>query len=368
MADGPIASFGPRSIPLAAAAAAGHRQLSATAALMRQLGLRRVTTESLRIRRRRCGRGFIYLSRENGRISDPGVIGRLKALAVPPAYVDVRYSDDPQAHVQAVGRDSARRAQYRYHPAWEEVREMRKARRLIRLLEALPRIRRNLARHLSGEEPTRELSLAAVIELVATSAIRAGSESYARINGTRGAATLLKSNVATSGETVTLSFRAKGGKKVDKEFRARRLCGAIKVLRQLAGRRLFQYRNGDVLRQVRAREVNAFLRTLAGVDVSLKDFRTLCASAAVLEILARASPSATDRGRRKQVLDAMRSAAEELANTPAICRKSYVHATVVTAFEEGVLEQFTSAHEGRSRSRREQFLRAVVATAVAIER
>ena len=121
---------------------------------------------------------------------------RLKRLAVPPAYEDVLYATDPRAHIQAIGRDAAGRLQYRYHADWEKVREQRKARRLQRLVEALPRIRRAVNKHLGAAEPTREFALAAVIELVACSAIRAGSESYAKANGTRGAATLLKSNIA----------------------------------------------------------------------------------------------------------------------------------------------------------------------------
>ena len=120
-----------------------------------------------------------------------------------------------------------------------------------------------------------------------------------------------------------------------------RLCAAIEVLRALPGKRLFQYRGeGGEVHVVRARDVNAFLQELAGCAISLKDFRTLCASATVLETLARAVPAGAARTRKKQVLEAVRSAAEELKNTPTICRKSYVHDAVVTAFEDGVLERF----------------------------
>src|SRR5205085_2616356 len=158
--------------------------------------------------------------------------------------------------------------------------------------------------------------------------------------GTRGAATLLKSNVAVEKDKVTLSFRGKGGQIVRKEFEAPRLAQAIELLRKLPGRRLFQYREDGIVRPVRAREVNAFLQEIAGVKISLKDFRTLLASAAVLETLARQTPAASARQRRRQVLQAVRAAAEDLHNTPTVCRRSYVHDTVVTAFEEGVLESF----------------------------
>jgi DNA topoisomerase-1 len=334
-------------------------------ALLQQLGLRLVATEDLSIRRRRRGKGFSYLDADGRVIRDSATVHRLARLAVPPAYEDVLYARDPSAHLQAVGRDAAGRLQYRYHPEWEKVRELRKARRLARLAEVLPRIRRSVGQHLAATEPTRECACAAVIELVARSAIRPGSESYARLRGTRGAATLLKSNVTVYGESITLSFRAKGGKTIVKEFTAPRLAEVIARLRLLPGRRLFQYRadTGDV-RHVTAREVNAFLREIAAARISLKDFRTLLASASALEALALTAPAAKETQRRKQVLEAVRAVADDLANTPAICRKSYVHGSVVAAFEDGVLERFAETLKScRSVTRRAQVLAQIIAAA-----
>jgi DNA topoisomerase I len=311
-------------------------------AMARRLGLRYVAADALSIRRRRAGRGWSYIGTNGHPIADPKVVRRLTRLAVPPAYRDVLYATDPAAHLQAIGRDAAGRLQYRYHSRWEDVREGRKARRLARLAQALPQVRRSLGQYLAGSEVTREFACAGVIELVSCSAIRAGSEDYNRLHGTRGAATLLKSNVSMYGRDITLKFRSKGGKIVTKEFAAARLVKAIGLLRQLPGRRLFQYRTeGATVRSVTAREVNAFLREIAGAKISLKDFRTLMASASVLEALARIEPAANARARRRQVLEAISAAAEGLANTPAICRKSYVHETVVIAFEQGILRRLS---------------------------
>jgi DNA topoisomerase-1 len=359
---GPVESIAASQPP---ASAARRRRASSAAVLARRLGLRLVTTEALTIQRRRCGRGFAYYTADGRLIRDRSVVRRLSALAVPPAYVDVLCAEDPSAHLQAIGRDAAGRLQYRYHPEWEKVREHRKAHRLAQLVDALPRIRRSVAQYLAAQEATREFALAAVVELVARSAIRPGSESYARLNGTRGATTLLKSNVTISGDNVTLRFRSKGGREVVKEFSAPRLCAAIQILRRLPGRRLLQYRDEDgTVRTVRARDVNAFLRSIAGAHISLKDFRTLCASASALDMLARTLPAASPQQRRKQVLEAVRAAAAELHNTPAICRKSYVHETVVSAFENGVLESFSATLRGyRSPARKEQFLAEIVAAA-----
>jgi DNA topoisomerase-1 len=341
-----------------------HPPLSrSTLRLVKRLGLTYIETTALTIRRQRHGRSFRYVAA--GKTVGAAEAKRLAALAVPPAYDDVLYAADPTAHIQAIGRDAAGRLQYRYHPEWQRVRETRKARRLARLAEALPTIRRSTSQHLAGKEPTRSFTLSAIIELVARSAIRPGTEQYAKLRGTCGAATLLKSNVTVYGETVKLRFRAKGAKQIDKEVRAPKLAAAIDLLRQLPGRRLFQYRTeaGD-LRAASAQDVNLFLREIAGVEISLKDFRTLLASVSVLDALARAEPATSKRARNRQVLDAICEAAAELGNTPAICRKSYVHETVVTAFEDGELERFAETlRTSRSTARREQIL-AKVATQV----
>ena len=339
-------------------------QLAARA--MKRLGLRYVSTDELTIRRKRIGDKFTFVSARGRTIRDELTRARLKRLAVPPAYENVLYAADPRAHIQAIGRDAAGRLQYRYHADWEKMRERRKARRLQRLVEALPRIRRAVNKHLNLEEPTREFALAAVIELVSCTAIRAGSESYVKSNRVRGAATLLKSNVAVSGAAITLKFRAKGGKDIDKEFHCPRVARALEVLNAIPGRRLFQYRGEDGVRIVTASDVNAFLREIAGVKISLKDFRTLCASAAALEALAHVAPAASERGRRRQVKEAVTAVSEELANTPAICRKSYVHQTVVAAFEKGKLAKFSDMLKGRrSPAHREQLLAQVVASMAA---
>ena len=335
--------------------------------LASDVGLTLGDQNELTIRRIKRGKGYSFIRANGTAVRHAGTIRRLNRMAVPPAYQEVRYSPDPNSHLQAVGRDAAGRLQYRYHADWEKVREQRKAHRLAKLVAALPKIRRNVNMHLAGDQPTREFALSAVIELIARTAIRPGNESYARLNGTRGATTMLKSNVTIEDETIVLTFKAKGGKATRKECNAAKLVRAIGILRTVPGKRLFQYRDASgVARTVSTTTVNTFLREIAGIKISLKDFRTLMASAVVLESLSRISPAASARGRKKQVLDAVRAAADELSNTPAICRKSYVHDTIVTAFEDGILERFAATMTGyRSQSKREALLAQVVTAAAA---
>ena len=343
------------------------RAVPSVETLAKEHGLTLGDQNQLTIRRIRRGKNYSFVRANGSHIRDARTIRRLHAMAVPPAYRHVRYSPDPNSHLQAVGRDAAGRLQYRYHADWEKVREHRKAHRLARLVEALPKIRRHVSMHLAGHEPTREFALSAVIELIARTAIRPGNETYARMNGTRGATTLLKSNVTLEEHCFVLSFKAKGGKAVRKECDAAKLVRAIPILRQLPGKRLFQYRDASgIVRTVSTTTVNTFLREIAGIKISLKDFRTLMASAVVLESLSLVSPAASERGRKRQVNDAIRAAADQLSNTPAICRKSYVHDTIVAAFEDGVLERIASTMTGRrTQKKREQLLAKVVVEAAA---
>jgi DNA topoisomerase-1 len=326
--------------------------------VLRQLGLHYVSSDELTIERKRHGKGFVYLDARGHPLRDERTLWRLKRLAVPPAYEAVRFAADPHAHLQAVGRDAAGRAQYRYHPEWEKVRELRKARRLARLAEALPSIRRWVSRHLKDREPSRERAIAAVIELVGMTALRPGSEVYAKEHGTRGAATLLKSDLTISGSKVTLNFTGKGGKEIDKIVESQRLAQALRRLSALPGKRMFQYRNEQgAIVPLRRREVNNALRTITARRVSLKDFRTLNASAQAVQHLALLDPKSSERGRKRQLLTMMREIAGELANTPAVCRKSYVHAIVVDAFESGTLQRAAKrAGNLRSAAGREKML------------
>jgi DNA topoisomerase-1 len=335
--------------------------------LLRKLKLRKIARSELTIERRSVGENEFVYSKGGKEINDEDELERFRKLAVPPAYQEVRFAPDPMAHIQAVGRDDAGRLQYRYHPAWVKMRESEKTRRMLALVATLPRIRKRVTEMLAGTEPTREFAFAAVIELISLSAIRPGNEEYARRHGSRGASTLLKSNVRVAGDLVTLAFRAKGGKDVRKEVTDSRLVRAIGVLRTLPGPKLVQYRDETgVIRAVNVRNVNAYLREIANTKISLKDFRTLCASASVLEVLARQVPKGNARSRHKQVLEAVRQAADELVNTPAIARKSYVHEAVCSAFEADGFEHFAATFKRcSSQAQRERLLAEIVSASTA---
>lgn len=326
-------------------------------------GLTYVPSHALPIRRRRCGTGFIYVGAGGRRIIDGPTLARIRSLAIQPAYTDVRISDDPDAHLQATGIDDAGRVQYRYHPGWEAVREQEKLDRLARLVQAISRIRARVARDLQAPEGSKTHALAAVVLLLDRTHIRIGSEDYVHTGRSRGAATLLKRQVQVEGDTVCLEFRAKGGHWFSCAVDSPDLADAIRTLGRLPGARLFQYRSeGGRIRRITSNDVNAYLRKLAGAPVSAKDLRMLAANAAAGLGFTRMEPAPTPTQQRRQVADVIRAVSEMLGNTPAVCRRSYVHAQVVAAFVEGRLARlYARARPGGRRSRGEALVAVLVA-------
>jgi DNA topoisomerase-1 len=332
--------------------------------LLRAAGLSQGDSAALSLQRIRCGRGFLYRDETGARVADPEVLARIGALAIPPAYTDVRIAADPRAHLQAVGRDEAGRLQYRYHPGWEAVREHGKAARLGAMVGAIATIRRRVARDLRAPAGSPAKALAAVVALIDRSHIRIGCEDYLHTGRSRGAATLLKRNVALDGDRVRLSFRAKGGRRATCTLRAPALAAALAELAQLPGQRLFRYRGANGrLREVTASEVNGYLNRIAPAAVSAKDFRTLAASAEAAARLAELEPATSARAQRRQVAGVVREVAEILGNTPAVARRSYVHHRVVDAFRKGSLRDLCAdAGQKRALRRGEALLHALFAT------
>jgi DNA topoisomerase I len=331
--------------------------------------LRIVSPDRLPIRRCRAGKGFFYRDRRGRRVSDETALARIRSLAIPPAYEDVRIAADPRGHIQAVGRDEAGRLQYRYHPDWTSVREGHKTERLRRVLEALPKVRDVVSRDIARRTLCREKALACAVAMMDESHIRVGNDCYARKSGGRGTATLLKADARIGRERVALCFLGKGGKSLSGELRNRALATALRRIAALKGRRLLQYLapNGKP-RPISAAEVNAYLREISGIGLSAKDFRMLGANVIATDILAPLAPAKTEPPRRRQINGAIKAVAEKLGNTPAVVRKSYVQACILDAFASGELgEAMASSRASPHRTRAENALRRIVAARLAAD-
>src|SRR6478736_3003914 len=243
--------------------------------LCRRFDLVYVETSALELQRRRCGKGFSYRDGFGNTVSQAAIKARIRQLAIPPAWTEVCIAADERAHIQAIGRDAEGRLQYRYHPDWDKARASVKEGRLKRLGSALPRVRSAVRQALAAPGLTRTKVVAAVVRLIDRALLRPGYEEYAEARGSRGAATLLKSDVSVQGDKVLIEFVGKGGKPVKRELKDKLLAPVVKKLSSLKGRRLFSAADeSGQQRPVTAREVNAFIAEASGADVTAKDFRT----------------------------------------------------------------------------------------------
>ncbi|MFN3648344.1 MAG: DNA topoisomerase IB [Armatimonadota bacterium] len=299
----------------------------------RAAGLRYVSDERPGIRRRRCGRGWSYLGPDGATVRDERTLRRIRSLVIPPAWRDVWICPIPHGHIQATGRDEKGRKQYRYHPRWHEVRDATKYDRMIQFGEALPRIRRRVDEDLSRRGLPREKVLATVVRLLEETLIRVGNDEYARKNESFGLTTLREEHVDVQGSTVRFHFRGKSGKECDADLRDRRVSQVVRKLQELPGQELFQYHDDDgQIRDVASSDVNEYLREISGQDFTAKDFRTWAGTLLAFRELCGAEPCETKTAAKKRVATAIKNVASRLNNTPAVCRKCYVHPAVLETY------------------------------------
>jgi DNA topoisomerase-1 len=296
-----------------------------------------VTDEEPGIRRRRAGRGFAYAYPDGRPVRSDRELARIRALAVPPAWTDVWIARRPEAHLQATGRDARGRKQYRYHPEWRSQRDEAKFDRLLDFASALPAIRRRVRRDLQMPEVNREFVIAVVVRLLETSLVRVGNEEYARDNGSYGLTTLRDRHVRVNGRHLDLVFAGKSGRIHTVSVHDARLTRAVRRCRDIPGQVLFQYVDEQGRHPVRSNDVNEYLRETADADVSAKDYRTWVATLLAASALATLPEPSSDRDATTAIGTVIDVVSNELGNTPAVCRASYVHPAVVDTFREGTL-------------------------------
>jgi DNA topoisomerase IB len=302
--------------------------------------LRRVDCSEPGIRRVRRGRGFSYVDERGIRTDDEETLGRIRALAVPPAWEDVWICPLANGHIQAVGTDARGRKQYRYHDDWRRRRDREKFEEMLDFGRALPTLRRRVARQVRGAEPTRERVLAGAVRLLDRGFFRIGGESYAEENNSYGLATMLKSHVRLEHRNVVVfDYPAKSGQRrlqsvVDADVH--RLVAELKA-RRGGSDELLAYKNGRRWHDVRSADINDHVKELTGGDFTAKDFRTWNATVLAAVEIAVAGREATSRaGRRRVIRQAVEAVASYLGNTPAVCRASYIDPRVFDCFDAGV--------------------------------
>jgi DNA topoisomerase-1 len=309
------------------------------------------------VRRRKRGGRYVYLDPRGATIRNPAAIKRYKALAVPPAYTDVWISPDPKAHVQATGRDARGRKQYRYHPRWQAQQEAAKYERMRAFGRALPRIRERVAADLRREGVCREKVLATLARLLERTLIRVGNEEYARANKSYGLTTLRNHHVDVNGAEMHFRFRGKSGVVHDITVHDPRIARTLKRCLDIPGSELFQYLDDEGnAHPVQAADVNAYIQEVSGADFTAKDYRTWVGSVLALSELSRL-PFETEREARGNIVAAIKAVAARMGNTPAICRKSYIHPALLEAYAAGRLVREVARRSPSLRQEERAFLR-----------
>ena len=334
----------------------GPAEIDSAVAIAEEAGLVYVSDAEPGVRRRRCGSGYAYRGPDGMSVST-GDRDRISALAIPPAWREVWICPLRQGHLQATGRDARGRKQYRYHDRWREVRDADKFSKLHEFGTRLDTAREQVDADLAGTAPTRCRILALVIHLLDETLIRVGNEEYAAVNESFGLTTLRNKHAAVDGADLKLRFVGKSGVEHDVRLHDRKLASLVKRCHELGGQELFSYRDGAEVGSISSTDVNEWLHAVVGPDTSAKTFRTWGASAVVVEQLAAADVPGRDEDANQQILAAIDVAAEQLRNTRAVCRQSYVHPAVLDAYRDGSLsDNWAHSRAGHHLTRPERTL------------
>ena len=314
--------------------------------------LRRSNLSAAGLTRRRCGRGFMYLDEEGGRITDNEVIARISELVIPPAWKDVWISPDPFGHIQATGIDARGRKQYLYHPRWRERRDQAKFEDMIVFARSLPALRAVVEHDIALGDMSREQVLACAARLLDRGFFRIGSEEYKVTNETYGLATMGKDHVTLDGDVITFDYTAKESKR---RIQAVIDAQAAEIVRTLKRRRgggdeLLAYKEDGHWVDVRSPDINAYLKAATGADISAKDFRTWGATVLAAVGLAVNRPEhLSEAARRRAIMRAVKEVAFYLGNTPTVARSSYIDPRVFDRYRDGQtipLELVAAAPDG----------------------
>lgn len=308
--------------------------------LCAQLGkLRYVNDTQPGFSRKRHGEKFRYLDVDGKPLKNPAHLARIKSLAIPPAWKDVWICKYAHGHLQATGRDAKGRKQYRYHQQWREVRDEMKYDHLADFGMQLPMIRQVIDQELAKPGITRTKVLATIVYLLENTMIRIGNDAYAKQNKSFGLTTLRNRHVNIDGSQIEFHFRGKSG--IDHQIRLKdsRLARIVKRIKDLPGQELFQYVDGDGSRHaVDSSEVNDYLKEITGKDYTAKDFRTWSGTVQATLLLQSLQPFTTVTEAKKNISLAIETAAKRLGNTPAICRKCYVHPLIIEKYLAGEMQ------------------------------
>jgi len=324
----------------------------------RDAGLRYVNDAQPGIQRRRQGKGFRYIGVDGTAVRDPEILGRIKSLVIPPAWKQVWICTNPRGHLQATGRDARGRKQSKYHPRWRQVRDETKYERMLQFGAALPAIRAQVERDLALAGVPRRKVMATIVRLMETTYIRVGNVEYARENHSYGLTTMRGRHVQVEGSKITFKFQGKSGVRHTVDLHDRRLAKIIRRCQDLPGYELFQYVDDyGQTHSIDSADVNDYLREISGHEFTAKDFRTWAGTVLACVALQECGTFESESQAKKNVVRAIQSVAEQLGNTPSVCRKCYVHPAVLEHYMNGIMKSAVKRSTQRRRTQTGHALR-----------
>ena len=291
-----------------------------------------------------AGKGFKYIYR-NKPVKDKTTLQRIRSLVIPPAWREVWICSIAEGHLQATGLDARNRKQYRYHPNWNELRNKTKFYRLPQLGKLLPAIRKQLDVDLALPGLPKEKVLAAVVSLMEKTGIRIGNEFYEKLYGSFGLTTFKDKHAEIKGSRLKFCFRGKKGVEHTVSLKSRKLARIVQHCRDIPGKELFQYIDEAGNRQsIDSGMVNEYIRRLSGEDFTAKDLRTWCGTLAALTAITE-NGLAEEGDSKKKVIAVLDKVSEQLGNTRTVCKKYYVHPSLLELYEGGKLDKWLSKND-----------------------
>ena len=313
-------------------------------------GLRYVTDGVPGITRRRSGKGWSFYDPNGNLITDPSERERIYRLAIPPAWTDVWICPDPEGHIQVTARDGRDRKQYRYHPSYRATRDQSKFRRMLEFSEILPMVRDQVERDLRAGELTRRQVLATVVRLLDKTLIRVGNDEYARENRSYGLTTLRRKHVEIEGTVLRFTFRGKSGVEHSIALSDQRAARIVQRCREIPGQEIFKYLDDSGRRRpITSDDVNEYLRKMSTREITAKDFRTWGGTMVAAVALHEMGPATSRREADRNIVRALDAVAERLGNTRTVCRKYYVHPSLLEAYHIGMTAPIPSLEQPNGR-------------------
>ncbi|HEV8661223.1 MAG TPA: DNA topoisomerase IB [Thermoanaerobaculia bacterium] len=291
--------------------------------------------------------GFTYRRRNGSVVRGEKTIARIRRLRIPPAWREVRIAPTESSPLQAVGVDKKGRTQYLYHTRFRQQREEAKFRRVVEFGESLPALRRRVRADLKRSRLDRDKVLAAMVRLIDQGFFRIGNEKSAKSESTYGLSTVRRSHVKVSGDSVLFDYIGKWKKKHQKAIRDPEVAKIVRKLKRADGAELFKFASGDRVIAVKDRNVNDYIQSIVGEDFTAKDFRTWAGTLLCSIALAMQGQGASKTDRKQKIRKAILATAEQLGNTPAVCRSSYICPRLLDEYIGGKpFEMLRKTHRG----------------------